>query len=1160
MQAWQLFLISTAYVVLLFVVASYGDRAAANRQPVRQPWIYSLALCVYCTSWTFYGAVGRAAQSGWDFLPIYLGPILFFVFGIRLLERVVRVSKRHNLTSIADFIGARYGRRRSLSVLVTLIAVIGVLPYLALQLKAISFSFITLSGNSTLPWLPDNAFLMTLVLGAFAILFGTRDVASSETHHGMVLAIAFESLVKLLAFLAVGVYAAYVHFDGLNDAYSAAHSLPQVAQTAWQPSWQMGFLTQTLLAAAAMLCLPRQFHVAVVENTSPRDLNAARWIFPGYLLLISLFVLPIAAAGLARLPGVAGDTFVLALPLADGHGALALLAYIGGFSAATSMVIVASIALSTMLSNEIVLPFLLRYTRLARRADLGSLIKITRRIAIIAIVLLAWLYYRFFTAPGTLTSIGLLSFSAVLQFAPALVGGLYFRRASFAGAIAGLGLGFLTWLYTQLLPTLLAGSESALLAQGPFGIAALRPTALLGVEGLDLVTHGTLWSLALNAGAYLLVSWLVSPGLRERLNAARFLDEAEAAAPPSPPRGTATVGDLNELLERIFGAERTHELWQEYSVQSGRLPAVAERASPALARQVERWLAGALGASSARLVLASALRGRDMQLEDVIRLLDETSHVIQFNRDLLRASLEHLAQGVSVVDADLKLVAWNQRYVELFRYPPELIRVGQPIEELVRYNARRGLLGPGDVETQVARRLEHLRHGQSYTHEREWPDGTVIEIRGNTMPGGGFVTSYSDVTAYKRAQRQLQEVNETLELRVAERTGELTAANAALNQAKSEAERADNAKTRFLAAASHDLVQPLNAARLFTAALDRGQLPPAAAALITQVESSLNSAENLIAGLLDISRLDAHAQEVNREHFELSQLLKPLAAEFEVLAHERGLSLKLVGCNAVVESDPKLLRRVLQNFLSNAIRYTRKGRVLLGCRRVQGGVRIEVWDTGPGIPREKQREIFEEFRRLQTTDAGGERGLGLGLAIAERIARVLNHALTLRSWPGRGSVFAVTVPLGNRALVSAPRRRADPRELGSMSGAIVLCLENEPAVLAGMKALLGGWGCEVIGAADGATAAELFRKRGAVPDLLLIDYHLDHGVNGIRVAEDLQSLWRREVPGIVITADHTQDAKAAAARCNFALLPKPVKPAALRALMNRMLPQRTSKP
>ena len=1162
LPSWALFLISAGYVALLFGIAHHGDRRHARaleqgRAPRFQPWVYSLALGVYCTSWTFYGAVGRAAASGWDFLPIYLGPLLVFVFGAPLLARIIAVSKRHNITSIADFIGARYGRHQPLAMLATVIAVIGVVPYIALQLKAVAFGFEVLATplalGSESSGFADTALVIAVLLAVFAILFGTRQVVSSESHHGMVLAIAFESLIKLAAFLAVGLYVCYEVFDGFGDAYVQALQLPQLTEPLSQGQWQAGFWTQTLLAAIAIVCLPRQFQVTVVESTSRRDLQRARWVFPLYILLISAFVVPIAAAGLLRLPtGTAADTFVLALPLADGHGLLSLAAYLGGFSAATSMVIVETIALSTMLSNEVVLPILLRSKRLGlgARGDLSRPLKLIRRGAILAIVFAAWLYYRLFTGPGTLSAIGLLSFVAVAQFAPAVFGGMVWRGGSYRGAVWGLFAGFGLWAYTLLLPALL-GSESALVREGPLGIAAFAPQSMFGLTGLDPVTHGALVSLAANLFFYVFISWVAQPRLAERLQAVQFLprDEPARGVPAVIATTPATVGDLLALLERFLGLERAKEQLAEFSQQRGKpLAATQERADRELLRFTEHLLAGALGASSARLLLASTLRGRDMQPEDVIRLLDETSHAIVFSQERLRATLEHLAQGVSVVDKDLRLVAWNRRYLELFAYPPELIHVGQPIETLFRHNARRGLLGVGDVEMLVARRMEHLQRGTPYVHERQLADGTVIEIRGTPTPGGGFVTSYSDVTAYTRATRALQEANDTLELRVADRT-------AALAIASGEAQRANEAKTRFLAAASHDLVQPLHAARLFLAAADREHLSAETGTVLERIGDSLNAAEQLLSGLLDISKLDAGALPIHRETFAADTLLSPLAREFAALAEVRGLQFRYRPTRALLHSDAALLRRVLQNFLGNALRYTRQGRVLLGVRRVGANLRIEVWDTGPGIAPEQQGAIFEEFRRLHAQDVVGERGLGLGLAISERIAKLLGHALTLHSWPGRGSVFALTVPLGHARDLQAAAP-ATESERPSERRARILVIDNEPLALGALTALLQRWGHEVIPATHAAEARAHCEGRPA-PDLLLVDYHLDDGESGIEVATALRLLWQLDVPCAVITADPTRTARDAAAAEGYALLQKPVKPAALKAIMQRLLMDRT---
>lgn len=1157
LPGWVLLLISVGYVGLLFAIAYWGDRRAARvAKPRARPLVYSLALAVYCTSWTFYGAVGRAAENGWDYLPIYLGPIMVFLFGVPLIERIILVCRRHNLTSIADLIGARYGRRQTLAALVTVIAVVGVLPYLALQLKAVavSLSVLTEPTSGPLGLLGDGALVTAVMLAVFAILFGTREVSSSETHHGLVLAVAFESVVKLLAFVGVGLYASYGTFDGIGEAVTAALSRPAVTEAMARPEWMIGFLTQTVLAMAAILCLPRQFQVTAVENTDIRELRTARWVFPGYLILISLLVLPIAGAGWQVLGNtVPADTYVLNLPLHQGHQSLAVLAFVGGFSAATSMVIVSTIALSTMLSNEIVTPLLLRFQPLglARSSQLSGLIKAVRRISIVALLALAYLYTRF-AAAGSLASLGLLSFAAVLQFAPALIGGLYWRRATHQGVFIGMFSGFAIWAYTLMLPALLP-ADAALVLHGPFDIAWLRPQALFGIGWLDPVAHGSLWSLGCNVLGYVGASLWFSPGLRDHLHAVRFIEEVQPAqARRSPATGNALVGDLRALLERFFGSERTTRLLLDFARRTHSPLQERDRATPDLVRYSERLLAGALGASSARDVIAAMLRGRDMQVEDVIQLLDETSHALQFSRELLQAALEHLSQGVSVVDADLRLVAWNRRYVELFGYPEPLIEQGRPVEDLIRYNAEHGLLGEGDLDELVQRRIEHIRAGRTYEHERRMPDASVIKIRGNPMPGGGFVTSYTDVTEYKHAEGRLQELAGTLEARVRERTEEVSRVAAELAIAKGAADRANAAKTRFLAAASHDLVQPISAARLFVSAYDRSDADERLLGMMNNVDAALGAAEKLLSALLDISRLDAGATPVKREHLLLTDILEPLANEFAALALERNLRFRYAACRLVVHTDPGLLRRVLQNFLSNALRYTESGRVLLGCRRDGAAVRIEIWDTGPGIPASRQAEIFEEFRRLRSHDARGESGLGLGLAIAERTAHLLGHAVGMRSREGHGSMFWIRVPLGNADAV-VRRSTALSDKAPRLGQPLVLCIDNEPAVLAGMRALLESWGCRVVACANHDEADAWAQHSTQAPELALVDYHLDDTVSGIDVLDALKVHWSVEVPGIVITADHTPEARQAAVKRGYAFLPKPIAVAKLRALVNRIL-------
>jgi histidine kinase len=511
------------------------------------------------------------------------------------------------------------------------------------------------------------------------------------------------------------------------------------------------------------------------------------------------------------------------------------------------------------------------------------------------------------------------------------------------------------------------------------------------------------------------------------------------------------------------------------------------------------------------------------------------------------ASLEHLPQGISVVDKELRLVAWNTRYQEIFKFPPGLLRVGMPIEEVLRYNARLGRLGPGSVEEAIQRRLDHMRSGSAHMFERERPDGSVLEIRGNPLPGGGFVTSFADITAYKTAARDLRNLATTLEHRIEERTHDLEAA-------KAEAELANRSKTRFVAAAVHDLLQPLNAARMYVGVL-RGRLPGGEdRGLADRVESALEAQDELLASLLDIARLEAGALAAKPIDLPLEPLLDGLARQFGILASSRGLVLHYVPCHVTVRSDPLLLRRVLQNFLSNAIHYTPRGRVLLGCRRLSEGVRIEVWDTGVGIPQAKQQAIFEEFRRLDTGIDRDGRSAGLGLSIVDRIARLLDHRVGLRSWPERGSVFSITVPYGDPAGVpDVPvASSAASHDDSPLRGCRVWCVDDEPRVREATGALLRHWGCEAV-LLDSAERALALARAGEVPDLLLLDYQLAEDVTGLDLLPRLVERWGVRPPTIVLSAQKDAHTRARVLEAGLRFLPKPAMPGALRALMSQVL-------
>ena len=914
-----------------------------------------------------------------------------------------------------------------------------------------------------------------------------------------------------------------------------------------------------MLAFAAIFCLPRQFQVGVVECENPADLDRARWMFPLYLLVICALVLPIVHAGAkaAAGTGIAPDAYVLWLPMANGDRLLAVFAYIGGFSAATGMVIVASVALATMVSNDLVMPALLRIRalHLEKRDDLSGIVLGVRRVAIVLLALLAFAYYRFTTQNQNLAAIGLLSFAAVAQFAPAIVGGLYWRGASRIGVFVGLTAGFVVWAYTLLLPSLaLAGWMSAQwLADGPFGIGCLQPQALFHLYGWDPLTHGTFWSLLANVGCMIFVSLRFRPSVEERLRAAVFLDPA-ATRPTqvSEWRGRVSVADLRTVTDRIVGEKNAARAFEEYEQSTGKALTADAAADRALLQHTERVLASAVGAASARRMLTSALRGTGLDLSEAVAMLDETSQELRFNRELLAVTFENMMQGISVVDAELCIVAWNRRYLDLFDYPEGFVYVGRPVADLILHNAARGLLGKDDPDVLVRKRLDHLRRGLPHVHVRWRADGRVIETRGDPLPGGGYLTTFTDITAYKRAEQALMESNETLEQRVEQRTHELSEALGAQQQAKRQAEAANLSKTRFLAAASHDLLQPLNAARLFTSALHHQPgLDAEAEALVERIDTSFKAAEDLLDALLEASRLDAGKYHADVTAVALAEVIEPLKNAFAVQASARGLGLHFFDSRVWVRTDVQLLRRILQNFLSNALRYTRHGNVLLGVRHLRdGGVRIEVRDSGPGIAADQQPSIFDEFRRGSQVSPWGEKGLGLGLSICERMARLLGHRLGVRSQLGHGCVFSVDLPRAPIPAVLPVTGIERSRSVGITSGLHALCLDNDASILEGMAALLARWGVSCDLAEDTATALAAVRRRR--PDLILADYHLDAGENGLTALADLHAACQPPPPSALVTADNSAELTAQARELGYALLRKPAKPAALRALISQL--------
>lgn len=1133
------------YLAILFYIAFMGDKKPIGQYSRYQPLIFTLSLTVYCSSWTFFGSVGKAAVSGWEFFSIYLGPMLLFVFCTPFLKKLITVSKRHKTTSIADFISTRYGKNQALASMVTVIALIGTVPYIALQLKAVSNAFDLLAGRTnggaSVFLLSDTAFYLGLILAVFSILFGVRRIDATEHHRGIINAISFEAVIKLASLIVIAGLSYLIIVD------EADLSAQQVSDILFEPysagQFSVQFFTQALLAAAAIICLPRQFHVAAVESRGD-EMSVAKWGFPLFLLLVSISVIPITSAGLQVFNSTnSADLFILSLPMGYGNKGLALLSYLGGFSAATGMVIMATVALSTMVSNDLILPVLFRLKDQRDKHNFYPTLLLVRRITIFVLLAFSYGYYRIALGDKSLSSIGLISFAAAIQFAPLIVGGLYWRGGHKNGAMIGLLAGFSVWLYTLLLPTL-AGSRfvpDSFATAGLFGWQSLAPQQLFGVVFSDTLTHGVFWSLAVNIGCYVLFSLRAKHSLMDRLQAASYTEGSEVSVSyQSTANEHLSVNDLIELCQRFVGDSRTRRMLTVFEQSHVKLKG-SDLASVELLKQAELMLAGSIGTATAENILNSALGVSSNAPGNIVNLLDQTSQAITFNRELLQVSLDNISQGVSVVDHNLCLVAWNKPYLAMFAYPDDFIKVGMPAEQLIEYNINRTIVETRESTRsgEVEKRLNYLRSGLGYIFERVWQDGRVIQTQGSRLPDGGFVTTYTDISEMKRIQRELEISNMNLESKVNQRTEILSRLNKRLqNETES--------KTKFLAGVSHDLAQPLSAGKLYLGALIEDLKGDSnLSRLANNALGSLESAKTLLKGLVDISKLDSGALHPEIQVISIKTLLDALDNEFSVIAKQKGLRFKVIGADCNILTDSNMLRSILQNFISNAIRYTKRGSVMVVCRRRKGLLCIEVRDSGIGIDEHHIETVFDEYVQL---DDSLTEGLGLGLAITKRVSDLLNHPIGVRSVLNQGSVFHVTVPISEGIICIAGRVDEAHIEDGFLEGFVVLCIDDESAITQAIDELLTRWGASVYTAKNHREYLSLL-DQGIRFNIILADYHLRDSWRGLDVLQHYRECNKYQFMGVLITAEKNASIEDETLLAEFFFLAKPIDARLLKATL-----------
>lgn len=1134
---WQLSIISIGYIGLLFLIAYLGDKFRHKIVKKSQSIIYALTLGVYCTSWSFLGTTGQASTNFLSHVPIYLGPILLFVFAWPFIQRIIRVSLKLNLTSVADLLAARFGKSHNLAILVTIVALIGTLPYLALQLKSIVYSFQQLQADTAYStW--RFGLIVSFILAGFTIVFGIRNIDVTERHPGVMLAIAFESLVKLLAFLAVGIFVTFFLFDSPMVIWQESGADRQLYHNT-NLSNVLSMSAMLVIVMAAFLSLPRQFQVMVVELKDQKDTWLGRRVFPLYLLVFALFAAPLGLAGDMLLgDSVPADAYVLFLPWSQQQTWLTLVAFIGAISAASSMVIISSIALSTMLSNEIVFPMLFKFQR-SNSTDyekFRSRLLYIRKLLVLIVILLGYGVFLM-ASPDTLSSLGEVAFGAFAQLTPALIAAFYWRRSTLTGVYGGILVGFMMWLILNFLPQF--G-----LYQQPFSDGILPATSI-----------SSLLSLASNVFVMWALSQISRQSVQERVQASLFLEWQTPNVLSSQINRHIDYRELELLVSRFVGVKKARNSFAKFQRNTIRKQLGNVPYNQMLLQHTENTLASVMGSSSARLVLSSAIDGRDIAIDEIALLVEEaSSQKLQYSERLLQSAIENASEGISIVDHELNLVAWNKKYLDIFNYPEALIYKGCPIETLIRFNIGRGLIGEGDTEQQVSKRLHYLRSGSPHSSERVHDDGKVIRIEGNPLPGGGFVMLFSDITAYRQAEKVLKETNVDLETVIQERTQKLEQTNEALAVAREKAEQAHIKKSLYLKACSHDLMQPLEAARLFTSALSsQDNLNDDQRRQVANIDRSLKVANDLLSELGEISRLESGNIKPHFTAFSLNELLKELEQEFSASAIEYQVKFRVSVTKAWIRSDRGLLRRILQNLIANAFRYASPGTILVTSRAINNQVDIFILDNGPGIPEDKQSLVFEQFTQLNNSQVNGGRGLGLGLNITQSLSQLLGHKLGLKSEINRGCKFSVSVEKSKpqfKLVIEKPVAKV------GLKGVTVMCIDNDADVLSGMIELLGAWQCNVLSAESYEQALHLFNDHIDEIEILLVDYQLDNDQNGLQLIELMREQCNHYLPAILITATTDTDIEEKTDAADVGYMRKLVKPAALRAMMSAMLAQK----
>jgi signal transduction histidine kinase/Na+/proline symporter/CheY-like chemotaxis protein len=1152
MMSWTAIIVVILYFSVQFWTIYTTDRQSEATINQPRPWLYSLAIAASGSSWLYYGSTGYAVLHGLEFIGLYVGILLIFTMGFPFLLKLRQLARTEGITSISDMIGARYGKSFLVAAIVTSITTIGLIPYFALQMSSIHYLFDVLAGAYT-PQMDHEdighlaiPFLSVGLVSAFIVFYSGRSNPSAERYNGIVHSLALDTVIKYVAILSIGIATASWMFGSpLNILDMVSANQNQIP--ALEHDFSVGdFAGLVIFGMSSIFLLPSQFHLIIVQNRNDSELRMARWFIPATMLILGFFIFLIAIVGSIVLPADASvDFYFLALPVAAGQSWLAIIGVAGGLAAAATIMLFPSILLSVMISNDLLLPFFLKRASASTHAakDFSKIILRLRRIVVFAILLAAFGYQFVLSVHVDFASLILISATAMIQLAPAFLGGMLWGRANARGVFLGTFGGMAVWFYTMVLPSLVP-MDTSFLVNGPFDVTALRPQALFGLDVSNFV-NGLIWTLLVNIILFIVGSISRTATPSERIQASIFIaDKVLSKNALSSLESNVTVKHLKATLAKYIGVTQTELAFNNFHKQSNITLSDDEPADFNTIHFSEQFLSGIVGPPSARLILSLAMGPASTAQRQAQILLDHATDAFSQNRQLLQTALDQMDQGIGVFDSQYRLSCWNLQFQRLLDLPGEQQKMGTSLDRILIALSRHGDLS----NTQYPVTKNTFVNAKEPLRVKLRKSGKTIEIRSNAMPDGGLVATFTDISEIIDADELLREANESLEQRVRDRTTELTLANQQLAKAQKRAEEANSEKTRFLADAGHDILQPLNAARLYSSALIERLGDQREKELVQNVDSSLEAVESIISALLDISRLDTGALKPVISIFRLDPLLQQIVRDFAPAAREKGLDLRVVQTSTIVTTDRNLLRRLIQNLISNAIKYSRSGKILVGVRKRGRSAQLSVCDTGIGIAQSKLDYIFHEFARLSEGMKESD-GLGLGLSIVERIGKILDLGINVHSAVGKGSIFSVMIPLSDKLALSSSGASPTLRPTGSLAGMRIVCIDDNADSLAGLEELLSAWGCSAVALRTGKAVLDYCSKNQIPPDAILADYNLEEE-NGLDVIQSVRDYYSKDIDAALITADRSEEVQHRTVALGVSLINKPVRPAILRALLS----------